>query len=103
MKYVVNKRNFIILFLAATFNYIGSFMTESLLSVYSKQLGATDVLVGMVSGVFYAVALLTRPFTGTAMDCFSRKKLFIIFSLGNMLALLYQDCWDQGTRGELEG
>ncbi|MBQ1358021.1 MAG: MFS transporter [Oscillospiraceae bacterium] len=88
MKYVVNKRNFIILFLAATFNYIGSFMTESLLSVYSKQLGATDVLVGMVSGVFYAVALLTRPFTGTAMDCFSRKKLFIIFSLGNMLALL---------------
>ena len=48
MKYVVNTRNFIILFLAATFNYIGSFMTESLLSVYSKQLGATDVLVGMV-------------------------------------------------------
>ncbi len=88
MKYVVNKRNFIILFLAATCNYIGSFMTESLLSVYSKQLGATDVLVGMVSGVFYAVALLTRPFTGTAMDCYSRKKLFIIFSFGNMLALL---------------
>lgn len=88
MKYVVNKRNFIILFLAATFNYIGSFMTESLLSVYSKQLGATDVLVGMVSGVFYAVALVTRPFTGTAMDCVSRKKMFIICSLGNMLALL---------------
>lgn len=88
MKYVVNKRNFIILFLAATFNYIGSFMTESLLSVYSKQLGATDVLVGMVSGVFYAVALITRPFTGTAMDCVSRKKMFIICSLGNMLALL---------------
>jgi MFS family permease len=88
LKYVVNKRNFIILFLAATFNYIGSFMTESLLSVYSKQLGATDVLVGMVSGVFYAVALITRPFTGTAMDCVSRKKMFIICSLGNMLALL---------------
>ena len=88
MKYVVNTRNFIILFLAATFNYIGSFMTESLLSVYSKQLGATDVLVGMVSGVFYAVALITRPFTGTAMDCVSRKKMFIICSLGNMLALL---------------
>ena len=88
MKYVVNKRNFIILFLAATFNYIGSFMTESLLSVYSKQLGATDILVGMVSGVFYAVALITRPFTGTAMDCYSRKRLFILFSLGNMLALI---------------
>ena len=88
MKYVVNKRNFIILFLAATCNYIGSFMTESLLSVYSKQLGATDVLVGMVSGVFYAVALLTRPFTGTAMDCFDRKRMFILFSFGNMLALL---------------
>ena len=88
MKHVVNKRNFIILFLAATCNYIGSFMTESLLSVYSKELGATDVLVGMVSGVFYAVALCTRPFTGTAMDCYDRKKLFIIFSIGNMCALI---------------
>jgi len=88
MKYVINKRNYIILFLAATCNYIGSFMTESLLSVYSKQLGATDVLVGLVSGVFYAVSLCTRPFTGAAMDCLNRKKMYLFFSLGNMFSLV---------------
>ena len=75
------SKNFIIMFIVATFIYMSSYMTNTLLPLYSKELGAKDAMVGTIVSMFYTAALLFRPVSGPMSDALDRKKLLIVMGL----------------------
>lgn len=78
-------KNFIILFTGQFLLQFGNYLTQQLLSLYAKSLGANDIIIGTISSAFYTVALLARPFSSPAIDCWNRKKMFIILNACNAL------------------
>ena len=50
---------------------------NSLVSTYATFLGATAVLVGMLTGMFFGVAFAMRPISGPVVTKFDKKKLII--------------------------
>ncbi len=80
-------RNFILLFASHMLSSAGVYMVNTLLPLYSRSMGATDSLIGVVSSAFYLVALASRPISGPAIDAFNKKILFIILTFGNALCM----------------
>ncbi len=81
---------FLLIFLINTMINIGQQMVNTLVPRYAAELGATASMVGFISGVFSFSALLLRPFTSPALDCFDRKKLlFIATGIFGVAAGLY--------------
>ena len=77
----VFSRNYTLLFIAfltaaSAFNFI--FPVVPVFAV--KELGMSEMKVGLIVGVFSLSALFSRPFTGFLADRFSRK-LVLLFSL----------------------
>ncbi len=60
---------------------LGQTMTNTLVPLYADVLGASSVIVGMVTGIFSLSALFTQPFGGQALDSFSRKRILMVNSL----------------------
>lgn len=80
-------RNFTLLFLSHMLSSAGVYMVNTLLPLYSRSMGATDSVIGLVSSAFYLIALASRPFSGPAIDAFDKKILFIILTFGNALCM----------------
>ena len=80
-------RNFILLFISHMLTSAAVYMVNTLLPLYSRSLGATDALIGIVSSTFYFIALAARPFSGPAIDAFNKKILFLILTFGNALCM----------------
>lgn len=74
-------RNFIVLFAGNFLLQIGNYMTTQLISLYAKSLGAGDLLIGTIVSIFYTVALLSRPLSGPAIDCWNRRRFFVILNI----------------------
>lgn len=81
---------FILMMSVNLFNSAGQYMIGSALPKYANHLGATPVLVGLVSSVFSIAALAIRPVTGSLLDYF-RKKTLLCISL-SVTALMYFIC-----------
>ena len=81
---------FVIMMSVNLFNSAGQYMIGAALPKYANHLGASPVLVGLVSSVFSIAALLIRPVTGSALDYFKKKTLLCI-SL-SLTALMYFTC-----------
>jgi MFS family permease len=60
---------------------MGHFMMNTLVPKYVDSLGATAVLVGIVSSMFAVTSLAIRPFSGPAMDYY-RKNRMLSLALG---------------------
>ena len=60
--------------ITAMFN-MGHFMMNTLVPKYVDSLGATAVLVGVVSSMFAVTSLAIRPFSGPAMDYYRKNRL----------------------------
>ncbi len=77
------SRTFIIIFVANMAMNLGQMMSNSLLSVYAKSLGASASAIGVLMSTFAITALLFKIVAGPAMDTYNRKYLVI----GAMLLL----------------
>ena len=56
---------------------------NTLVSTYAAHLGAGAILVGTLTGIFFGVAVLTRPLTGPLIPKYDNRKLMIIaYALG---------------------
>lgn len=53
-------------------------MTNSVLSLYTNELGATAAITGLLSSAFTITSLLFIPFSGQIVNHFSKKKITII-------------------------
>ncbi len=84
------NRQFTLAFLA---NFMLCFSQQSvntLVSSYAAFLGAGAVLVGAVSGLYFAVAVAARPFSGPIINnCDKRKIMIYTYILGVITGVLY--------------
>ncbi len=80
-------KNFILLFISHFLTSAAVYMVNTLLPLYSRSLGATDTLIGVVSSTFYFVALAARPVSGPAIDAFNKRALFLFLTFGNALCM----------------
>ena len=61
-------RDFILICIANFLIFLGFQMTLPTISLYVKELGGSDQLIGFVVGIFTFSALLIRPFAGKALE-----------------------------------
>lgn len=86
-KRTVWTKDFIILFLGQLAAMCGQNLVNSLLTLYCKELGASDIVIGTVVSLFYTVALCVRPFSGPAIDAWNRKRLYIVMMFGSAVCM----------------
>lgn len=76
-------RNFICTMCANLCLSLSHTSVNTLVSTYAAYLGAGAILVGTLTGIFFGVAVLTRPFTGPLVPKYDNRKLMIIaYALG---------------------
>lgn len=66
---------FLSIFFATMALYMGQQMSNSLLSLYAKSMGAPADQIGQLMSMFAITALIFRFVSGPAMNAFNRKKL----------------------------
>lgn len=71
------SRDFIFIWIANFFIFLGFQMTLPTLPLFVKELGGSDQIVGLVVGVFTFSALLFRPFAGHALETRGRKVVYL--------------------------
>lgn len=70
-------RDFILICIANFLIFLGFQMTLPTISLYVKELGGSDQLIGFVVGIFTFSALLIRPFAGQALETKGRGLVYI--------------------------
>lgn len=70
-------RDFVFIWLANFFVFLGFQMTLPTLPLFVKELGGSDSMVGLIVGVFTFSALLFRPFAGRALETRGRQVVFL--------------------------
>lgn len=71
------SRDFIFIWIANFFIFLGFQMTLPTLPLFVKELGGSDQIVGLVVGVFTFSALLFRPFAGHALETRGRQIVYL--------------------------
>jgi len=86
---------FILLFIA-TFTFVLSVgVLSPFLPIFASSLGATESLVGIIMGVFFAVGLLTRIPYGSLIDAYGKRLMMMVGAVIYTVApLLYLFCSD---------
>jgi len=75
------SRSFIILFFANMAFNMGLNMSNSLLSLYASELGATAAIIGLVYSSFGISSIVFRMFAAPVMDTYNRKYLVVLAAL----------------------
>ncbi len=89
-KVTIWNRNFICIMIAASFMNLSHWAVNPLVSKYAQFLGAGPVLMGLLTGMFFAIALAMRPVAGPAMTRLDHKMLLIAdYALGGVVNLGY--------------
>lgn|SRR5699024_5582850 len=71
------SRDFLFIWLANFFIFLGFQMTLPTLPIFVKELGGSDQIVGLIVGVFTFSALLLRPFAGNALETRGRQVVYL--------------------------
>ncbi len=66
----------------------GSYMTNTIISVYAVALGATYATAGLLAGLNPGTSMAMRPITGLITDLFGKKTLLVASSVLFLLATL---------------
>lgn len=72
------SRDFLFIFLANFFIFLGFQMTLPTIPLFVEQLGGNDQLIGFVVGIFTFSALLVRPFAGRMLETKGRGFVYLI-------------------------
>jgi predicted MFS family arabinose efflux permease len=89
-KQTIWTRGFICAFAAQVLLAFSQHTVNTLISTYAAFLGAGAVLVGTISGLYFAVAFAARPISGPAITVLDRRKLLLwIFAAGVVTNLVY--------------
>lgn len=71
-------KDFIFIWLANFFVFLGFQMTLPTLPLYVKELGGSDQMVGIIVGIFTFSALILRPVAGHALESKGRGFVYVI-------------------------
>lgn len=89
-KQTIWTRNFICMMIANFLMLMSNFSTNTLVSTYASFLGAAPMLMGLLTGMFYGVALLMRPVAGPVQTRTNHRKLLIaVFAIGVVVNVGY--------------
>jgi MFS family permease len=64
-------------FIANFLQCISMFMINPLIANYVKLLGADEVMIGLLSGLYFGVAVAARPFSGPAISKMNKKHIML--------------------------
>lgn len=78
---------FIQIFATNGLMYLGLQMVQSLVGKYASTLGASAVVVGMVSSIFAVTCLLFKLFAGPSIDAFDRK--YVLLAALSVIAVAF--------------
>lgn len=89
-KSTIWSRNFICVFIANSLLVLSHNSVNTLVSTYATYLGAGPKLMGLLTGLFFGVALAMRPVAGPITTRIDNRKLMIfVFSLGSIVNIGY--------------
>lgn len=71
-------KDFVLIFMANFFVFLGFQMTLPTIPLFVKELGGSDQLIGIVVGIFTFSALLFRPYAGHALESKGRGFVYLI-------------------------
>ena len=84
------NRNFICILLTAFILGIANFSVNPLVASYAVHLGASAFMMGLLTGLFFGVALSMRPVSGPVITKFDKRKLMIlVFVIGGVANIGY--------------
>lgn len=84
------NRNYTCAVLANILLCVAHFSVNTLVASYTAYLGAAPVIMGLLTGMFFGVALAMRPVSGPMITKIDKRKLMIcIFALGGVVNLGY--------------
>lgn len=72
------SRDFVFIFLANFFIFLGFQMTLPTIPLFVEHLGGNDQLIGLVVGIFTFSALLIRPFAGHTLETKGRGIVYLL-------------------------
>jgi MFS family permease len=77
-------------FIANFFLCISQFIVNPLVATYAGFLGASQVMIGVVAGLYFGVAFAARPFSGPAITKMNKKHIMIFaYTLGMIVNIGY--------------
>lgn len=89
-KVTIWNKNFICVMLANSCLGLANYSVNTLVSTYATFLGATALLVGALTGMFYGVAFAMRPISGPVTTKLDKRKLMIFsYVLGFIVNMGY--------------
>jgi len=83
------SKDFVFIWLANFFVFLGFQMTLPTIPIFVNELGGSDQLIGVIVGIFTFSALLLRPYAGHALESKGRGKVYLlglilfVFSVGS--------------------
>jgi len=81
--------NFIIMMIA-NFFVVNSYLSLTpIFPIYVGELGYTQDIVGIVTGMFIVTAMLSRPFAGKVLDAGHRKDTYLAGQLISIVAIVF--------------
>jgi MFS family permease len=84
------SRNFICILLTSFMLGIAHFSVNPLVASYAIHLGASALIMGILTGLFFGVALSMRPVAGPVITKFDKRKLMImVFAIGGLVNIGY--------------
>ncbi|MDR2665378.1 MAG: MFS transporter [Oscillospiraceae bacterium] len=84
------NRNFVCVVITNTLLCLGHASVNPIVASYAKYLGAGDHLTGLLTGMFYGVALAIRPVAGPVTARAEKRTLLIaVFAIGGIANLGY--------------
>lgn len=72
------SRDFVYIWIANFFIFLGFQMTIPTIPLFVKDLGGSDQMVGMIVGIFTFSALLLRPYAGHALESRGRGFVYLV-------------------------
>ena len=87
-KSTIWTRNFICVFIIFAMLQFSHTAVNTLVSTYAVHLGAGPVIMGMLTGMLFAVALVMRPFIGPITSKFNHRRLMILASILGIIAYI---------------
>ncbi|MDR2502470.1 MAG: MFS transporter, partial [Oscillospiraceae bacterium] len=89
-KITIWNRNFICVLLANFGLCMGHYTVNPLVAAYAQFLGAGAGVMGLLSGMFFGVALAMRPVSGPMITKIDKRRLTVmVFALGALACLGY--------------
>ncbi len=83
-----NKKAFTIIFLTVFIDLLGFGLVIPILPTYAKELGASNVEVGFLAGIFSAMNFFFTPFLGSYSDRIGRRPIILLSIAANVIGYL---------------